>query len=661
MLEHSSFAKRRILLLTVLLFGTIAAARLVLLRYFGYDIPYWDQWDSECWILLRPFQTGELDWKVLFSPHNEHRILWTRLTTLAIFVANDRQWDNLVSICFNAFFYSATFALFLRRTMLELPWRGYLPLFALILLVACLPFSQENVLSGFQSQFYYMIAFTVVGIWLASIGRPTYGRIAGLTVIALACIFTMASGALGLLAFFAGAVLRWWRERSERWRLVLLGSLLIPLFLIAMAAVPKIAGHEPLRAQNSSEFVHAAILTLSWPFPAGFGWALLLWVPSAWGGVQILRRQIADPFGIAAFSLGAWVVVQALAMAYVRGHYATEVASRYTDVVVLGLLVNAYFAIRFCRQTQNKSRWPIFVVSCLLVSYAGAMLFRAKQGVEEMASHAAFSRTQINNVRHFVATDDLAELRRQPLFSNPYPDPDRLAMMLRDPTVRNFLPSSVRPAMPLSGNDVFVANGYFPTTSGNVDRPTFGSYSPTSGDRAIGHLSTTLRTRFSYLDFSLAGYPDDPGMTLSLVSTYPQREQPIRPLQSPKESWSQVVVPVPAAEFALEASDRNTSSWFAFTAPVEIGRLSLWVMRLLDHAILIAILFAIAFALALLYFWFDFWPNDQPDESSSVVAGDTTDTRVRMPRFMERKRVLRNRNPEFDSAPAGGNFVPPTN
>ena len=67
-----------------------------------------------------------------------------------------------------------------------------------------------------------------------------------------------------------------------------------------------------------------------------------------------------------------------------------------------------------------------------------------------------------------------------------------------------------------------------------------------------------------------------------------------------------------------------------------------------------------AFALALWDFWFDFWPNDQHGESSSVVAGESADTMVHTPRSMERKRVLRNRNPEFGSAPTGGNSMPPT-
>lgn len=646
MREHAFLTSRQSFLVAALVFMLIAATRLLALQYFGSEIPYWDQWDSEGWILLRPFQKGDWDWRVLFSLHNEHRILLTRLTTLTLFIANNRQWDNLVSVFFNALFYAAAFALILRRLTLELSWRSYMPLFVLALVIACLPFCPENLLTGFQSQFYYMIVLAAVGIWVAAAKRPTYGRIAGLVIITLACVFSMASGALSIPTLLAAAVLRWWRDRKERGRLILLGAILIPLFFAAMASVPKIPGHEPLRAQNLIEFLYASILHLSWPFPANVGWAIFLWAPCVWASVQVLRGRLTDSLGIAALCLGAWVVLQALAMSYVRGHYASEVASRYTDIVVLGTLVNAYFAIRYCQQVIEKPRLAIFAASCLLALQVGAMAVRSKQGLEEMAAHAALSRIQVENVRHFLKTGDVAELRKQPLFHIPYPDPDRLAMMLNDPIMRDILPFNVRTAMRLQGNTAFVANGYYPAMPIDSDKAVFGSYTPVTGDLNIGELKEPLKTRFPYLSFDVAGYPNQSGMKLSLASTTSQREQTLL-TSDPHESWIQVIVPVPTENFTLEAIDRNQDKWVAFSEPVEIGRLSLWVTGLLSHVLSVAIALVFLTVLLIAYIWLDFWHG----ERTSVACAHEADKGQPQSSAsaIDKPSVLRRKNPVTDS------------
>jgi len=648
MLDSISLAKHRTLGVTLLLFVLIALARLIPLQYFGSDIPYWDQWDGEGLALLLPFQNGELHWRtLLLLPHNEHRVFLTRLTTLTLFLANNRQWDNLVSICFNALFYAAALALFLRRLTLELPWQKYLPLFALTTLVACLPFCSENFLTGFQSSFYYMIALTITGVWLASAYRLTYTRIVCLALITFGCIFSMASGAFSPLVFLFSAALRGWRERNERGRLILLGAILAPLCVAAIIWVPTIAGHQPLRSQNISEFIRAGAVTLVWPFPGNWWWMILLWAPYAWACLQVLRQRLADPVGIAAFSLGAWVILQAAAMSYARGHEASEVPGRYTDILVFGLLVNSYFAIRYYWETPERSRLAVLGISSLLTLYTAALFNRTKESWDFMAAHAALSHIQIDNVRHFLKTGDLAELRRQPLFHIPYPDPNVLAPMLENPAVRDILPPSVRPPISLQSNASFVANGYFPTTPG-TDWPVLGSYSPINGNQVVGQFRETLKTRFPYLNFDIAGYPNHPSMKLSLVSTDPPREEAALLPRDPRESWFRVALPTPAAEFALEADDSDPTSWFAFSEPVEVGRLSFWVPNLLSRVTLIFVTYDFVLALLSLYFWFVFWSKrDLKNRDSTDVITRDPDSVHPLPnaRTAGAGRTLRQRNP----------------
>ena len=49
---------------------------------YGSPMPDWDQWDAEAMELLVPWFTGDHFVAHLFHPHNEHRILLTKLQNL---------------------------------------------------------------------------------------------------------------------------------------------------------------------------------------------------------------------------------------------------------------------------------------------------------------------------------------------------------------------------------------------------------------------------------------------------------------------------------------------------------------------------------------------------------------------------------------------------
>ena len=74
----------------------------------------------------------------------------------------------------------------------------------------------------------------------------------------------------------------------------------------------------------------------------------------------------------------------------------------------------------------------------------------------------------------------------------------------------------------------------------------------------------------------LAGYLPDQGLSLKLAcpdgSTCNASD--IRPADFARESWQGVYVRVPQPRFLLEAEDQSPTRWFAFSAPVEVGALS---------------------------------------------------------------------------------------
>ena len=92
---------RRRWLLPAAVFALVLAVQLFLVARVGTDIPFQDQWDVEGRALYPAWRDGTWHAADLFRPHNEHRILWTRLLDLALFAANG-QWDPLVQLAASA-------------------------------------------------------------------------------------------------------------------------------------------------------------------------------------------------------------------------------------------------------------------------------------------------------------------------------------------------------------------------------------------------------------------------------------------------------------------------------------------------------------------------------------------------------------------------------
>jgi hypothetical protein len=55
-----------------------------LISYNGNATPFWDQWDAEANGVYRAYLNHTLTFRQMLNPHNEHRILTTRLLALLL-------------------------------------------------------------------------------------------------------------------------------------------------------------------------------------------------------------------------------------------------------------------------------------------------------------------------------------------------------------------------------------------------------------------------------------------------------------------------------------------------------------------------------------------------------------------------------------------------
>src|SRR5690606_12097995 len=124
---------------------------------YAVSLPFWDQWDAEGDYLLRPYLEGKLRIHELWQTHNEHRIFPTRLLSLLLFEVTG-EWNNLTGAFFNIFLAASIPAILVHSIHRQRQLFGFRWLFILVLLAQfALPFSFENYLIGFQSQFYFLV------------------------------------------------------------------------------------------------------------------------------------------------------------------------------------------------------------------------------------------------------------------------------------------------------------------------------------------------------------------------------------------------------------------------------------------------------------------------------------------------------------------------
>src|SRR5438876_741033 len=159
-------------------------------------MPDWDQWDAEAMELFVPWFEHDHFIGHLFHPHNEHRIVVTKLQNLALALVNG-QWDSRLECVVNAALHSAIAVGFwlLARRWTKPRWHA--PLFFLAAALFGLPLAWQNILGGFHSQQYWLLGLSFVAIVLLPFARPWS---AGWWIGAAAAILALGTMGSGFLA-----------------------------------------------------------------------------------------------------------------------------------------------------------------------------------------------------------------------------------------------------------------------------------------------------------------------------------------------------------------------------------------------------------------------------------------------------------------------------
>lgn len=554
------------LFIPLLLFFAIWGQKMNIIDRFGSDIPYWDQWNGEGQLTIIPWKEGQLS-STLFSAHSEHRIVPTRLTVIGL-VALSGQWDARMQCVFNGAVHAAIGAILLSwfaRCLTSFWYYG----FALLLLFAIgslIP--SENILSGFQSQFYYLVGLSLLAIYLLLAKKVfTLAWTIGV-VVALVSIVTMGSGFLCATPVFAMSLVAAIRNPENRRDAIVTLLVSVVVIVIGVFQMTPAPHHDVLKAKSVSQFLLFAAQAMSWPmiswpwlsFFFVLPWALLalMW---------LLRGDTSDKVSVFVVAAGMWVAVQIAAASYARSGGGDLVpSSRYGDVTGLMIVFGFLSLTIVTKRLSTIKSVSLGSLYLMLIAVAGA---KGSWWVwhNSLPHVASERRTYVENVHAFVLSDKFEDLVGKTI---PFPHDFMLRDFLRSPILRALLPVSI--GEPLRVDGMSLAGPDLPPIYHRRVKKILAGQS---------WSSPTLPATHGWWKIEMAGSYTAPDTGLMLVS---ERDgtilATIAPTKVDHANWRAAYVRAPNEPAKLVGKAGDTADFLAFSEPIEMSALSyrIWIL-----------------------------------------------------------------------------------
>jgi hypothetical protein len=431
---------RRQTVLIVSLFLIVVGARAAVINYAGNPTPYADEWDGEAAGLLMPYLKGALTFRDLFHAHNEHVIFFTRLLTLAIFNVSG-YWDVVLQMIANAILDAATVVAISYALSRPLRRGWAAAAMSLSAFVNAFPLSYDNILLGFNTHFYLLLAFSFASLWCMTDSRAWSPRWAAGALFALASFLCMASGALTLAAATLLHLLQMACGRRVGMREWLGIAALAATTVVLASLIPDVPPSDVYRAHSLRPFLSAVFQLVSWPASPNLG--VLMAAPSVLFCLRTIgdRPALSDArwFNVAAFG---WILTQFVAFA--AGRALIPIETRYMDSLLIGLAVNMtsfFWLVESDAVARGKRRnWWFAALAAWLFIVAASLVRPAHPLPGSMEWRRQTAEVQEKNLRSYLATGDASYLDGARLFEIPYPDATRLRELLSAPEIRAALP-----------------------------------------------------------------------------------------------------------------------------------------------------------------------------------------------------------------------------
>jgi hypothetical protein len=545
----------------------------MLIEKYGTDIPFWDEWDAVGGVLLIPRAHSDLHAADFFVHHNEHRIVFTRLLSYFLAVSNN-QWDAMLEMTANAAIHASVCGALVMLAGRFLSGVRFAVMAVVTTALFCTAYDWENTLQGFQSQFYFL-EWGALGMFaLCAPAAPLSRRWWLGWLSGLASLGAMASGFLAAMALLVLMGVRAVIERRWGRRDTIAGALLAALCVIGVLSATYVPYHDHYKAHSLGQWLAGVEQLLSWPVAGWPGAFLIVQAPIV---VLIARRiRAGDLRGDESvlMALAFWSWLQIAALSYGRVNYGVG-SPRYTDVLAVGVFTSGVALFIIWKEGRRGVVLGSVAVAWICLFAIGLWREDRHARVDVLNEFPSLRSAERRHIKAYLADGKPAEIESAPANELPYPVPERLMELLSEPGVRVMLPMGIRPPLEL-GIDA-ESTGFVVTDPRRLPAE-YESRAWYAGAGPARFVSRAfMSTDLPYLHLQFCGSPDLDGTVVRLESIDGDESAPATPLSA--DRWQTVDFSVSRdAPSRLVVEIPKGNHWFAFTDPVELGRMS-WANR----------------------------------------------------------------------------------
>lgn len=429
-----------------LVFLFVFGCRAALIREYGSPLPFWDEWDFEGNSLYPAYLKGDLNGDVWFAAHNEHRILFTRLQSLALFAAT-HAWEPRVQMTVNAGWMALTAAGLAWILLLRIPGRAGAGLAGLVGVLFAAPHSWQNTLWGFQSQNAFQLLAGVVLIGLVAAPRRSWSAIVAMAVVGGGGLFTTGAGVLVPLAVAGIFLVQWLHPKLRQRRDLVVVAICGAVALLGWWLAVDVPGHAWLKSKSVATFAAVFLHGMAWPGMELWFFAPILWAPLVILGVALARgRMTRTPGSDLALLCGVWTALHAASVAWARGAgmAAQLPLSRYLDGLMPGVIGNA-LALALLSGGTGRDRWWFALRSLWIAGLALGLAHQTYTDFHvQLPLHALSKRTQLLLVGAYVRSGDASILAGRNVQEIGHHDPASIRRVVDDPAKASWLPTAAR-------------------------------------------------------------------------------------------------------------------------------------------------------------------------------------------------------------------------
>jgi len=550
-------------LLLGLLFG--------LIRQYGSELPFHDQWDAEGLHLLRPWRGGADLVPFIFRFHNEHHPVLTKLIALGL-AAVDGMWNALPQMLLNTVLQGGVLLLLVRLAHRHLPPRSAWLVAAAGAIALSLPLLWENLLWGFQSQFHLAVLLGLAHLDLVWSERRLGWRWAAGAIVGLLTLGTIAAGFLSVTAGGLVALTFLGRAGAERRHALATLGLAVGISLVGVAMIHPVP--YPAVARNTFSALEAWLILAGWPVGRSAA-AFWLLVPAL--GLLVAQsfgpdRRPTQPWLLA---LVVWLGLATAGFAYGRAELIGQATPRYCDFLTVNILVGLVCVLHFA-WAQVRGRRVVRVGALVWAAVVVLGFFSQLQTLEatnDLAARSDLQTEQARLVRAFVLAGDTEVLNASVPARLIHESADQRLNLLRDQGIRGLLPPGVRTPLkidPAPASHDFVRQ---PFDKNDPYSPAWILNPGSGGGRAYLLSDWIQPERFPLLRFRVRGGLDGLGHRLQLQTA--SGTAPLDALGATHGTAGQWInFPMPTVPFRIEAWAEPGTSPLEFSDPVALSRLS---------------------------------------------------------------------------------------